>query len=35
MRGMKHILKNSGTDNNEGCAVLLTALMEVGTSRLP
>jgi hypothetical protein len=35
MGGMKHILKNSGTDNNEGFAVLLTALMAVGTSRLP
>lgn len=35
MGGMKHVLKNSGADNNEGCAVILTALMEVGTSRLP
>jgi hypothetical protein len=30
MGGMKYNLKNFGTDNKEGCVVLLTAVMKVG-----
>jgi hypothetical protein len=35
MGDRKNVLRNSGTDNNEGCSALLTALMKVGTPRLP